>query len=221
MLPTETALRDFPLTVIVATRVLSIRWIIARSTVPFDFVDNDHSTSRLDADHVWTQTETSGVPATSSASRHSDASSTPPPDLSFQRKQDSTCWPLLTIEPRHDDLPHDRCRRSHLRQDAFRQDAAQRCQSFLNSLPSRTDIRVPVEFDVDHVESGSRLTANGLHPLAPSKAISIGCVTSVSTSSVASPGHSVMMITRGRSRSGNTSIGICVARYDRTPSTPG
>ena len=44
-------------------------------------------------------------------------------------------------------------------------------------------------------------------PLAPSRAISIGCVTSVSTSSVARPGHSVMMTTRGRSRSGKTSIG--------------
>ena len=39
-------------------------------------------------------------------------------------------------------------------------------------------------------------------------AVSIGWVTSVSTSSGDRPGHSVRMTTRGRSRSGNTSIGI-------------
>ena len=44
-------------------------------------------------------------------------------------------------------------------------------------------------------------------PVAPFRTDSSGKVTSVSTSSGASPGASVITVTRGRSRSGNTSIG--------------
>ena len=44
-------------------------------------------------------------------------------------------------------------------------------------------------------------------PVAPLSADSSGKVISVSTSSGAMPGASVITVTRGRSRSGNTSIG--------------
>ncbi len=50
-------------------------------------------------------------------------------------------------------------------------------------------------------------------PGAPRMAVSSGWVTSDSTSSGDRPGHSVSSTTRGRSRSGNTSIGSTVARY--------
>src|SRR5215208_601705 len=50
-------------------------------------------------------------------------------------------------------------------------------------------------------------------PDEPSRAVSTGWVTSVSTSSGDRPGHSVRMTTRGRSRSGKTSIGIRVDWY--------
>ena len=49
-------------------------------------------------------------------------------------------------------------------------------------------------------------------PVAPFKADSIGNVTSVSTSSGARPCDSVMITTRGRFKSGNTSIGNSVIR---------
>ena len=55
-------------------------------------------------------------------------------------------------------------------------------------------------------------------PVAPSSADSSGYETSVSTSSGARPGHSVMTTTRGRSRSGNTSIGMRAARNPPYPS---
>ncbi len=48
-------------------------------------------------------------------------------------------------------------------------------------------------------------------PVAPLSRYSMGRVTSTSTSSGARPGASVMMVTVGRLRSGNTSTGICVS----------
>ncbi len=49
-------------------------------------------------------------------------------------------------------------------------------------------------------------------PDAPKSRDSMGCVTKVSTSSGDRPGHSVKITTRGRSKSGNTSMGMVVTR---------
>ncbi len=50
-------------------------------------------------------------------------------------------------------------------------------------------------------------------PAAPLTEVSSGTVTSNSTSSGASPGASVKMVTVGRFKSGNTSTGIRVSTY--------
>ena len=55
-------------------------------------------------------------------------------------------------------------------------------------------------------------------PLAPLNVVSNGNVISVSTSSGAIPGASVMTTTRGRFKFGNTSIGNCKDCHAPTPS---
>ena len=71
--------------------------------------------------------------------------------------QIATSWPLLPVDPGNHDLPHDRSSGGHLRADAVRKDAGDGRQPLLNGLTGGADIDMPVELDVDHVQSRRRL----------------------------------------------------------------
>ena len=83
---------------------------------------------------------------------------------SLNGKQLTALRSLLTVKSCNNDLPHDGRRRRHLRQNSLRQYAAQSRQPLLNRLSRGTNLHVPVELDVDHIQTGSRLTADGLNP---------------------------------------------------------
>ncbi|TWU34861.1 hypothetical protein Poly41_40040 [Novipirellula artificiosorum] len=79
------------------------------------------------------------------------------------RSQLATCRTPLTINPRDNDLSHDRSGRCHLGPDVCWQDSFECRQSLLNGLSRGTNLRFPIELDIDDIQAGSRLTTNRLH----------------------------------------------------------
>ena len=79
---------------------------------------------------------------------------------------------------------------------------------FTDDLPGRIDVHSPRKLDPDHGDAHRGRGPHPPHPEAPLSAASMGNVTWLSTSVGAMPWASVMTVTVGAVRSGNTSTGM-------------
>ncbi len=106
------------------------------------------------------------------------------------------------------------------RLDALRQAVGGQGDFFRHDLPIHVNVRAPGEFHLDRRQPDARGAAHGRTPVAPFSPDSKGKVTSVSTSSGAKPGASVMIVTRGRSKSGKMSMGKLIQRVSAVDQKP-